>query len=59
MAEFTVDDLIKAMKESIDYEMQKKPLQGPVYSDSQIEFLKKNGIDPTYTAFDEPESSAE
>lgn len=59
MAEFTVDDLIKAMKESIDYEMQKKPLQGPVYSDSQIEFLKKNGLYPTYTAFDEPESSAE
>lgn len=59
MAEFTVDDLIKAMKESIDYEMQKKPLQGPIYSDSQIEFLKKNGLYPTYTAIDELESSAE
>lgn len=59
MTDLTLENLIKAMKESIDYEMQKKPLQGPIYTDSQIEFLKKNGLYPTYTAIDELESSAE
>jgi hypothetical protein len=53
VAELTYENFMKALKEAADEMLKKQPLWVPIYNEQQKEFLKRHGIDPTFTIIDE------